>query len=50
MSNTLPAGTSSQNIAVTPLANTNLQTPVVVTLALLPGPAMPSATPATRPW
>jgi hypothetical protein len=33
----LAAGAGSQNITVTPLANTNLHTPVVVTLQLLPG-------------
>lgn len=34
---TLPAGTSSQTITLTPMANTNLQTPVIAQLQLLPG-------------
>ena len=34
---TLPPGTSSQDHHVVPLANTNLQAPVVVQLKLLPG-------------
>jgi uncharacterized protein (DUF1800 family) len=33
----LPAGTSSATVTVTPLANTNLQTPVLAQLLLLPG-------------
>jgi Protein of unknown function (DUF1800)/PA14 domain/CHRD domain/Bacterial TSP3 repeat len=33
-----PAGTTSQTISVTPLANTNLMTPVVATMKLLGGP------------
>src|SRR5262249_30675870 len=32
-----PAGASSQTISVTPLANTNLATPVIATLKLLAG-------------
>jgi len=35
---TLPAGVSSIGIPVTPLANTNLQAPVIAQLQLLPGP------------
>jgi len=34
---TVPAGSTSTTIALTPLANTNLQTPVIVQLQLLPG-------------
>jgi len=34
---TLPAGTSSTTFALMPLANTNLQTPVLAQLQLLPG-------------
>jgi len=34
---TLPAGTFSKTIAVTPLANTSLQVPVITQLKLLPG-------------
>ena len=34
---TLPVGTSSATIAVTPLANANLQVPVIAQLKLLPG-------------
>ncbi len=34
---TLPAGASSATVTLTPLANTNLQTPVIVQLLLQPG-------------
>jgi hypothetical protein len=34
---TFPAGVSSQNISVTPLADTNLQTSVIAMMKLLPG-------------
>jgi hypothetical protein len=34
---TLPTGTSSETITLTPMANTNLQTPVIAQLQLLPG-------------
>ena len=34
---TLPVGVSSQNVNLTPLANTNLMTPVIARLNLLPG-------------
>ena len=34
---TLPAGTSAKTVTLTPLANTNLQAPVIVQLKLLPG-------------
>ena len=44
---TLAAGVSSQTITVTPLANTNLQAPVVVQLQVLPGANYTVANPNT---
>ncbi len=38
VSSTLAAGAGSQAVVLTPLADTNLQTPVLATLQLLPGP------------
>ncbi len=42
----LPVGTSSTTIALTPLANTSLQTPVIARLQLLPGTNYTIGTPS----
>ena len=44
---TLPPGTLSKTISVTPLANTNLQVPVLAQLNLLPGTGYSIGTPNT---